>query len=365
MNSVAETTSCCDGAIVVPRLRTTSADRIDLNLLRVFDAVFEDRNLAKASKRLNISQSAISHALARMRQVLGDDLFVRTGRGLEPTVRAISIAAPVRDALRQIKGALGVEMFDPGIAQRNFVVAANDYITSLVLGRLSQRLRAEAPLVNLVIRPSSRLDLAGQIDVGRIDLAIGIFSEVPGRFCSMKLWEQTDVLLLHRDHPLAERPLTQEDLLAYPLAAISQADEEAGMPNGVIVERGLARQSEMFNRDALNRAYAQSGCLPRMRMSVAHALAIPALLRHSDMLALVPSSLAHELERYGELQMRATPYECPRVAVRAVWHARNDINPALQWLRQQLADVARQVRGGGETNCATSQRAYAHAEVDD
>jgi DNA-binding transcriptional LysR family regulator len=323
-----------------------SVDSIDLNLLRVFDAVFEDRNLALAGKRLHLSQSAISHALGRMRQVLGDDLFVRTGKGMEPTVRAIGMAAQVRGALQQIRAALGVDAFDPRVAQRKFVVAANDYITSLVLGRLGQRLRAEAPLVDLVIRPSTRLDLAGQIDVGRIDVAIGIFADVPTRFLSATLWEQTDVVLLQRDHPIADQTITRDHLLAYPLVAVSQGGEEEGAVSGFIVERGLARQSEMFNRDAFDRAFAGTADVPRMRMSVAHSLAIPALLRHSDMLALVPSSLGRELERYGELKMCATPYECPDVAVRAVWHERHDADPAMQWLRQQLADVARQVRSG-------------------
>jgi DNA-binding transcriptional LysR family regulator len=323
-----------------------SAERIDLNLLRVFDAIFEDRNLALAGKRLNLSQSAISHALARMRDALGDDLFVRTGRGMEPTVRAIGMAVQVRGALAQIRSALGVDAFDPSVARRKFVVAANDYITSLVLGRLSQRLRADAPLVDLVVRPSTRLDLAGQIDVGKIDIAVGIFADVPSRFRSTKLWEQTDVVLLHRDHPIADRPITRDDLLSYPLVAISQGGEEEGAVGGFIVERGLARQSEMFNREAFNRAFANAVEAPRMRMSVAHSLAIPALLRHSDMLALVPSSLGRELARHGELKMCATPYDCPNVTVCAVWHERNDIDPALQWLRHQLADVARQVRSG-------------------
>jgi DNA-binding transcriptional LysR family regulator len=252
-----------------------------------------------------------------MRDVLGDDLFIRTARGMEPTVRALGMATQVRSALAQIKAALGVEAFDPGVAQRTFVIAANDYITALLLGRLSQRLRAEAPLVDLVVRPSTRLDLAGQIDVGRIDLAVGIFADLPRRFHSLQVWEQTDVVLLHREHPVADRALTCEDLLTYP---------------------------EMFDREALNRAFADSAEMPRVRMAVAHSLAIPALLRHSDMLALAPSSLGRELERHGELKMRATPYECSDVAVRAVWHERNDADPALQWLRQQLIDVSRQVR---------------------
>lgn len=100
----------------------------------------------------------------------------------------------------------------------------------------------------------------------------------------------------------------------------------------------------MFNRDALKRAFADTAETPRMRMSIAHSLALPALLRHSDMLALVPSSLGRELERYGELKMCPMPYGCPNVTVRTVWHERNDVNPALQWLRLQLADVAHHVR---------------------
>ncbi|GAB2891175.1 LysR family transcriptional regulator [Paraburkholderia jirisanensis] len=321
-------------------------ERMDLNLLRVFDAIFEDRNLALAGRRLNLSQSAISHALGRMRDVLGDDLFVRTARGMEPTTRAIAMAAQIRGALQQINAALGMNAFEPRVAERQFVVAANDYVTYLVLGRLSQRLSADAPLVDLVIRPATRLDLAGQIDIGRIDLAIGIFADIPARFQAMQLWEQTEALLVHRDHPLAGRDVLREDLTRYPLVAISQGGEEEGAVSGFIVERGLARQSEMFDRKALEEAFAGSAEVPRLRISVAHSLAIPALLRHSEMMALVPSPLGREIERLGEFRMRAMPYVAPRATMRAVWHKRNDGEPALQWLRQQLADVARQVRCG-------------------
>jgi DNA-binding transcriptional LysR family regulator len=320
-------------------------DRMDLNLLRVFDAVYEDRNLVLAGKRLNLSQSAISHALARMRQTLGDDLFIRTGQGMVPTVRAVNMAGPVRAALQQIKSALGVDVFDPAEAQRKLVLAANDYITSLLVAPLGQRLAKEAPHVDLVVRPSTRLDLAGQIDLGRIDLAIGIFADVPLRFSSLKVWDQTDVLLLHCKHPIVDRRIDREDLLNFPLAVISQGGEEEGAVDGFIVERGLARQSEMFDRIALERAFADLAEIPRVRMAVAHSLAIPALLRNSDMIAVVPSSLGKELERQGELRMRPAPYACPDVAVKAVWHERNNSDPALEWLRKQLLDVAREVSG--------------------
>ncbi|MES2263674.1 MAG: LysR substrate-binding domain-containing protein [Pseudomonadota bacterium] len=318
-------------------------ERIDLNLLRVFDAIFEDRNLLRAGKRLNLSQSAISHALARLRDALEDDLFVRTAKGMEPTARANAMAAPLRSALQQIRSALGDDPFLPRLAQRDFVVAANDYITMLLLGRLSQRLHAEAPLVNLVIRPSTRLDLAGQIDIGRIDIAIGVFAEIPARFQSMSVWTQGEVLVMRKDHPIGERAVTREDLLIYPLMAVSLGGQEEGAVEGFIVERGLARQSEMFDRQALEAEFSATPALPRLRVCVAHSLAIPSLLRHSDMLALVPAPLGREFERTGDIRARPTPYPAPVSTVQAVWHARNDGDPALRWLRGHLDELARQV----------------------
>jgi DNA-binding transcriptional LysR family regulator len=254
------------------------------------------------------------------------------------------MAIPLRNALQQIRNALGNEPFLPKVASRDFVVAANDYITMLLLGRLSLRLSAEAPMVNLIIRPSTRLDLAGQIDIGRIDIAVGIFAEVPTRFQSMLIWKQTEVLAMRQDHPIGERAVTQEDLVNYPLAAISLGGQEEGASGGFILERGLARQSEMFDRQALEDAFENSQARPRLRVCVAHSLAIPALLRHSDMLAIVASPLGREFERHGELRTLPMPYTPPTSSVRAVWHTRSDQDPALQWLQAQISEVAKQVR---------------------
>ena len=196
-------------------------DRIDLNLLRVFDVVFEERNLVRAGKRLHLSQSAISHALARLRQSVDDDLFVRTASGMQPTPRAMAMAGPLRHALRQIGGALGGEPFSPATTGREFVLAANDAVTVLLLDSLSADLHAQAPLAGLVIRPSTRIDLAGQIDLGRIDIAIGVFAEIPARFRSLPLWTQADSLAMRAGHPLQGRAAGKRDLLDYPLLAVS------------------------------------------------------------------------------------------------------------------------------------------------
>lgn len=310
-------------------------ERIDLNLLRVFDIVYEERNLLRAAGRLNLSQSAVSHALGRLRQALGDELFVRSAAGMQPTARALAIAGPVRSALRQIGSTLGGDGFDPATTSREFVVAASDYLTTLLVPGLLQVMRREAPFANLVVRPATRIDLAGQIDLGKIDLAVGVFAELPPRFRDQPLWTQGDALAMRPGHPLASRQPKVADLLAFPLAAVSLGGEEEGAVDGYIAERGLARQSEMFDRLALQRALAPEPA--RLSVLAPHALALPALLRDSDMLAILPTVLARSFARDFGLASAALPYPARDVQVRMVWHERSADDPAHAWLRDRLA----------------------------
>jgi DNA-binding transcriptional LysR family regulator len=321
---------------------------MDLNLLKVFDAVYEDRNLVLAGRRLNLTQSAVSHALTRLRELVGDELFMRTGKGLVPTGRATAMAPSLRDSLRRIEATLGVEPFSPDKSNRRFVIAANDHITMVILAPLSRQLQEAAPGVDLVIRPSTRLDLAEQIDLGRIDLAIGIFSQVPPRLNARTLMSQRDVILMRKGHPASRRKLTLADLSKYPLVTISVGGQEEGAVDGFILERGLARQSEMFARHALEEALAEVGQVPRMRVTVPHSLAIPAMLHDSNMLSIVPASLAKALTRGGELLLRQPPYRAGTSITRAVWHQRSEHDVAHVWLRDMVAAAARSAAAGSD-----------------
>jgi len=316
-------------------------ERIDLNLLRVFDAVLEDQNLARAGKRLNLSQSAISHAIARLREALDDELFVRTPRGMEPTARALAIATPVQEALRTIHEALGAKPFDPGTTARVFVLAANDYVTSVLLLRLSRHIVKVAPYIDLVIRPSTRLDLAEQLDVGRIDLAIGIFAEIPSRFQSEAIWSQKEMLAMRKGHPLGARGLSIEALADFPLVTVSVGGHEEGAVSGYIFERGLARQSELFNRQALEDAMREVGRRPRYGVTLPHSLVIADLLTTSDMVAIIPQPLAALLTASEDLQAADLPYDVPTTTLRALWHQRFEYDPAHVWLREQVLEIAR------------------------
>lgn len=314
--------------------------RVDLNLLRVIDAVFEERNLIRAGQRLHLSQSAVSHALARLRETVGDELFVRTAKGMEPTARTMAMVVPLREALRRIEDSLGVQPFSPETSSRQFVIAANDHITAVLIAKLSQRLEVTAPKVTLVVRPSTRLDLAEQIDVGRIDLAVGIFADVPRRLQSLTLSMQEEAIVMRKGHPGAGRRLSLRDLGRFPLVIVSVGGEEEGAVDGFISERGLARQSEMFNRHALEEAAKAASVQPNIRVTVPHSLAIPRLIRHSDMVSIVPATLAREFAADGNVLVRKLPYASPGVALRVIWHRRNDHEPAHSWIREQIAKVA-------------------------
>jgi len=223
---------------------TASFNTLDLNLLRVFDAVIEERSVLRASQKINLSQSAVSHSLARLREMLDDELFIRTTTGMQPIARALAMAGMVREALKSLEAAIELPRFEPATSSRKFTIAANDFTTMVLASRLLNVLRTEAPYVDLAIKPVTRIDLAEQIDLGRIDAAIGTFGGTPTRFKSDFLFDYDDVLITHASQRLGV--VTTETLSKIPIIVVSFADEQEGTLEGFISERGLARRSEMF-----------------------------------------------------------------------------------------------------------------------
>src|SRR6185369_8188711 len=137
-----------------------SCSSLDLNLLRVFDAVMAERSVLRASQRVFLSQSAVSHSLARLREMLEDELFVRTATGMQPTARALMMAPQVREALRVLEAAVELPTFVPATSTRQFTLAANDFATMVLASQLLQVLGREAPHIDLTIKPVTRIDLA-------------------------------------------------------------------------------------------------------------------------------------------------------------------------------------------------------------
>lgn len=329
------------------QLNMISFDRLDLNLLRVFDAVMEERSVLRASQRLHLSQSAVSHALARLRENLSEEIFVRTGRGMTPTDYAFEISTPLRSALQTISSALAQASspFQPATVSRSFVIAANDYVSAILLPRFNRVLSDIAPGIDLVIRPSTRLDLAEQIDLGRIDLAIGTFDSIPERLRSQLLLLQDEVLVMRSKHPTEAKKIGLKDMAAYPLIVVSLGGQEEGAVSGFIHERGLGRQSEMYDRPALEHAFQKAPAQPRRHITIPHFMAIPALLEDGDLMAIVPRPLAALFAKAHGLLVKELPYKILPKRLDLVWHSHNDLDPAHCWLRTQLREVARELPG--------------------
>jgi DNA-binding transcriptional LysR family regulator len=321
---------------------TVPFSTIDLNLLRVFDAVMEDRSVLRASQRVFLSQSAVSHSLARLREMLDDELFVRTSAGMQPTARALAMAPLVRDALKTLEAAIGPPKFDPGNSTKTFTIAASDFTTAIVAPHLLRILKAEAPSVDIVIKPVTRIDLAEQIDLGRIDAAIGTFSGAPQRFNSNLLFEYDDVLIAGR----AVDAMTIEQLSRLSIVVVSFGGEQEGAIDGFISERGLARRSEMYDRRAFERAFAASECLPRLAVSLPHFLALPSLLEGSDLAAIVPRPLADSFARRHSISIYELPYPTTRLEVRSLWHERHEGEASQEWLHGIMRRATEHLRNG-------------------
>lgn len=317
---------------------------LDLNLLKVFDAVMEERSVLRASQKVALTQSAVSHSLARLREMLEDELFVRTATGMQPTARALTMAPQVREALRTLEAAVELPTFVPATSTKQFTLAANDFTTMVLASPLLKLLGREAPSIDLTIKPVTRIDLAEQIDLGRIDVAIGVFSVPPSRFRTSLLFEYDDVLIVGGKRKLGR--LDKAKLARLSLVVVSFGGEQEGAIGGFISERGLARRSEMYDRAALERALSESDRPPRIAVSLPHFLALPALLQDSELAAIVPRPLARALEQNHSIATYELPYTTTPVEARMLWHERVEGEPSHDWLHEILRRAAEDLRHG-------------------
>ena len=187
----------------------------DLNLLRVFDTLIELRSVTRGAARLGLTQSAVSHALGRLRRELGDPLFLRSADGLQPTARAEQIAVGVREGLRQLRGALASPSFDPAQASRRFTLAGGAYFCTLLVPVLVERMRREAPGVTLRIVPLAE-SLFSSLDRGTIDIAFAGDIVMPPRFVEEPLYVEEMVWISAVGHPLSAAPFDPAGIAAAP-----------------------------------------------------------------------------------------------------------------------------------------------------
>jgi len=188
---------------------------IDIGLLTAFDAVLQHGSFTRAAQALDLTQPAISHAVERLRAVFGDPLFVRTAHGMQPTPRALELAEPVRQILEIAKTRLAAgQAFDYAASDRTFTICASDIGILVLAPRILQRLRAEAPGVRVRALQSGTFDLEDALEAGEVDVAVGAFSRFGNRIFQQRLYDETYVSAVRRDHPAAASGMSLKQYLA-------------------------------------------------------------------------------------------------------------------------------------------------------
>ncbi len=317
----------------------TSFSNMDLNLLRVFDALFEERSVTRAGSRLHVTQSAVSHALARLRDILDDELFVKSPDGMTPTAKARAVGPRLRAGLLQVQAALSVDAFDPATTEHHYTIAADAYACTVLLPSIVGRIRADAPGVDVRIAPGVA-DIGEALDTGRVDLAISAYGRVPERLGLHVLLRDRLVWVLRADHPMAQGPLTLERLASLPHLVRAVTDERTEAMDGMIVEHGLERRVAQDGDGALIDALAGIGRRRQVRLTVPSTHAALAVVGETDLAALVPWRMASAWADHYRLKWMEPPYPGPETQLSMVWHLGHGGDPALKWLRDTIATVA-------------------------
>jgi DNA-binding transcriptional LysR family regulator len=289
---------------------------LDLNLLRVFDAVLRGRSVTAAAGQLELTQPAVSNALARLRGAFGDALFLRTPRGMEPTPFARELAEPVRQALALLESALAHGPgFDPATSSRNFRFYMSDLGQIEFLPPLVERLRRVAPDVRLEAVALELEDISHALAAGSLDVAMGFLPGLGPPLRRKALFRDPYVCLVRAGHPIAT--LTKKTFLEASHALVSY--------------RGGHRVIE----EALERA----GLARRIVLRVPHFTVVPMVLERTDLILTLPARVARVYERSGAFRSLPPPVPIPSAEVAVHWHERFDVDPGNRWLREQLVEL--------------------------
>jgi DNA-binding transcriptional LysR family regulator len=234
-------------------LKETDLARADLNLLVLFEIVLKERHVGRAAERLNLSPSAVSHGLGRLRRLLNDPLFLRTPKGVVPTARATELAEPVADILGRVRSVISTaEPFDPATSRRRFAVGAPDAASAVVLPPLLAHLRRTAPGIDISVRqllpppgdvtPERAWQPAlADLEARSLDIAIVPLRDVPARFVAQTLYEEEFVVAMRASHPYA-KALTLEQFCAVEHVLVSLAGDPRGFIDEVLAKRGRSRR---------------------------------------------------------------------------------------------------------------------------
>jgi DNA-binding transcriptional LysR family regulator len=297
----------------------SSLAKADLNLLVTLDALLGEKSVTRAASRLGVTQSAMSHALNRLRAQFDDPLLVRRGGTMVPTPLAERLVEPLAGTLGELERLFASRsQFDPATDARRFSILASDYAAIVILPGLMRRLRRVAPAVDLLVRSRRRPERS--LAEEDFDLMIGpVRAELPSLYRQRLLVDRL-VCVARRGHPALAGGLTLERYLEAQHVLVSPRGLRGGFVDDELARRGLER---------------------RVALEVPHFVVAPMVIADSDMLLTIPERLADRVGRFVALDVAPVPLDVPDIEFAQLWHERNKDDAANIWLRGLVLEVAR------------------------
>lgn len=292
---------------------------IDLNLLVVFNQLLKERKVSKVAENLGLGQPAVSNALARLRKLFGDELFLRTSSGMQPTPFADQLAESIGYALGMIHGAVNARTsFNPANSKRSFSIGMTDIGEIYFLPQLMQRIQELAPSVSISTVRNTAVNLKDAMEAGQVDLAIGLLPQLKSGFFQRRLFVQQYVCLLRQGHALDKKRMTPSEFFG------------AGHVAVVSAGTGHGQVDEILDRSSPQR---------RVKLKVPHFVAIGHILQSTELIATVPERLAERMAQPFGLRAVPHPVKLPQIAINLFWHAKYHKDPASQWLRGLVIEM--------------------------
>ncbi len=298
-----------------------NTNNFDLNLLRVFDAMMLERNVTRAAQRLHLSQPAASHALERLRKGIGDPLFVRSGRAMVPTAKAIALEATVRHMLEQLGLVLEATPFDPRTSNATIRIGCVDAVEYLLAPMFTSMLRKEAPNIRFTVSGFDAENFQSQLTSGVLDIAVSVLEVSAPGMHTRKITEQSLIGLVRKGHALAAKGRASvRELNKLPRLVTSlQADRSEGIYDRMLAQVGIGGSA----------AY-----------TTAHFFAAPTLLANTDLIMIAGSHMGRLLSSQFPLATIALPAGIARLQAHIVWHERTHRDPAQKWIRDCIVESA-------------------------
>lgn len=292
---------------------------IDLNLLVFFDALMSVRHVTRAANKVSISQSAMSNALSRLRHVFKDDLFIRTSKGMEPTLRALELGQSIRQILQQTSRLMSSDIhFDPLISNRSYTIRMSDLIGALVLPVLVNNLSSSAPNISLDVLHISPEKTVELLESDQLDIALSTDLDHNNSIRSQALISDRMVCILRKGHPLSSGKLTLKKFLDGKHLRVSMSPTDIRFVDNVLADQG-------HKRDVV--------------LNVPHWLLIPEILKKTDLMAVISERLASNFSN-EDLVLRPLPFMANYFYWTMYWHKRYEHSQSHQWLRELISSTS-------------------------